>query len=125
MNPCLLSVCAVARSPATKNRVTPPSHLRDDIASGSMEDWTCLGTLPGEDDFVFMRRMFVVLMGRITSKRMKWMQDYKMQRDCVVDEVEHEYQEQMRRASQEVHILLYSVTIVATFVDIKVKPCCG
>ena len=86
-----------------------------------MENWTFLGTLPGEDDFIFMKRIFVVLMGRITSKRMQWMKDYNVQRDCVIDEVEHKYAAEMRRASQEVHILLDSVTIVATFVDITVK----
>ena len=68
-----------------------------------MQDWTFLGTLPSVDDFVFMKRMFVVLMGRITSKRMQWMKDYNVQRDCVVDEVEHKYAAEMRQQSDEVH----------------------
>lgn len=87
---------------ATKNRVTPPSNLRDDVASGNMADWTFLGTLPSPDDMTFMKHMFVVLVGRISSARMKWMKDYDMQRDCVVDEVKHEYADEMRKKSSEV-----------------------
>ena len=51
-----------------------------------------------------MKRMFVVLIGRITSKRMQWMKDYNMPCDCVVDEVEHQYAAEMRKKSEEVHL---------------------
>ena len=97
----LLFVLCVAT--ATRNRVSPPSNLRDDIASGNMQDWTFLGTLPSVDDFAFMQRMFVVLLGRITSKRMQWMKDYNMPCDCVVDEVEHKYAAETHQKSEEVH----------------------
>ncbi len=86
---------------ATKNRVPPPTNLRDDLASGDMSKWTFLETLPSSADMSFMQQMFVVLVGRILVKRMKWMGEYKLE-ESVVKEVEHAYSEEMRQKSEEV-----------------------
>jgi site-specific recombinase XerC len=89
---------------ATKNRVPPPTNLRDDLASGDMSKWTFLETLPSPADMNFMRQMFVVLVGRILVKRMKWMGEYKLE-ESVVKEVEHAYSEEMRQKSEEVRAI--------------------
>ena len=79
----------------------PPTNLRDNVASGDMSKWTFLETLPSSADMSFMQRMFVVLVGRILVKRIKWMREYNLE-DSVVQEVEHAYSEEMRQKSEEV-----------------------
>jgi hypothetical protein len=71
------------------------------VACGDMKNWTFLETLPSSTDMTFMQNMYVVLVGRILSKRMTWMRAYKLD-ESVVHEVEHLYSQEMRQKSEEV-----------------------
>ena len=81
----------------------PPTNLPDNVACGDMKNWTFLETLPSSTDMTFMQNMFVVLVGRILSKRMTWMRAYKLD-ESVVHEVEHLYSQEMRQKSEEVRL---------------------
>ena len=70
---------------------------------GDMKNWTFRETLPSLEEIEDMKRVFGYIIGRVLSRRMRWMKTkpYDMS-EYVTWELKHDEFESMSRKSEEV-----------------------